>query len=108
VLGVTSVELLRVTVERYKPGHFFGFTAGSPPEAQFGFCFDLTPSWVSEWGGLLEICSFSGGLECTYLPRFNCMAFYGLWKSRGISCVAPFAREARYAIVGQLAAPQIV
>jgi SM-20-related protein len=104
VFGVRSVEVVRVTVERYQPGHFSGFTAASPATAHFGFCFDVTPAWVCEWGGLFELCSFGGGLECTYLPRFNCMTLFGLSRSCGISWVAPFAKQARYAIVGQLAA----
>jgi SM-20-related protein len=103
VFGVRSVTLVRLTVECYKSGHFFGFTKGAPPDAEFGFCFDLTPSWISEWGGLLEFCTFSGGLAQTYMPRFNCITLYRLSKSRGISFVTPFARRARYSIVGQLA-----
>jgi SM-20-related protein len=103
VFGVRSVMLLRLTVECYRPGHFFAFTKGAPPDARFGFCFDLTPTWISEWGGLLEFCNSCGGLAQTYVPRFNWITLYALSEPRGISLVAPFARGARYSVVGQLA-----
>jgi hypothetical protein len=104
VLGVESTVLLRLAAERYRPGQFFGFTKGAPPDAKFGVCWDLTPSWIAEWGGLLEFCDFGGAHVQTYVPRFNSITLYGLWKSRGISCVAPFSRRVRYCLVGYLGA----
>lgn len=106
VVGQKEVELVRLTVERYACGHFFAFTSGAPADAEIGFSFDLTETWVSEWGGLLEFCDFFGSVECGYLPEFNTLTVYDLAKSRGISFVSPLSRRDRYLIVGQMAVPR--
>lgn len=102
VVGCTSVRLVRISAERYAPGHFFGFAFGAPVGAGIGFAIDLTPAWQLEWGGLLEILNLTGGIEPAYEPRFNAISIYSLSKPRGVSFVQRFAGSARYSITGQI------
>lgn len=102
VVGARSLKVVRVTIERYTGGHFFGFTTGAPADATVGFSIDLTDTWRAEWGGLLEFCNFVGCIDYGYLPEFNTLTLYDLSKSRAISLVTPLARRDRYAIVGQM------
>lgn len=106
VTQCTSVELVRVSIERYACGHFFAHTSGPPPDAEIGFSLELTPAWTGDWGGLLEFVDFFGTIERAYVPRFNSITVYSLLKPRAVSLVAPSATAARYSVVGQMRAKQ--
>jgi SM-20-related protein len=102
IANVDRVELAEISYVRYRPGDFYAFTVGPPSNAELGFLFDLTPSWEVEWGGLLEIANYAGGVDRAYASRFNSLVLYSLYRLHGISTVAPFARSRRQAICGKL------
>jgi SM-20-related protein len=107
VTGYVSTRLLKVAIERHKPGHFCTFNNGSSPSARLGVRLDLTPAWQVDWGGLCEFTNFFGAVDAAYRPEFNSLTIYSLSRPQGISFVAPFARAARYTVVCQLAASNV-
>jgi hypothetical protein len=103
VTGQPPLELVRFRVERYRAGHFCGFSEVPRSVDQIGFSISFARSWIVDWGGLLQFRDSFGSVDRAYLPTWNTCTLYSLSRSHGVSFVAPFAHDSAYFVTGQLA-----
>jgi SM-20-related protein len=88
----------------YRPGHFLTMhddrTVANNRRA--AYVFNFTPEWNVDWGGLLQFIDGDGHVAEAYVPRFNALNIFTVPQLHSVSCVAPFARGARYSVTGWL------
>jgi Rps23 Pro-64 3,4-dihydroxylase Tpa1-like proline 4-hydroxylase len=102
ILDAQESTLGRVSVNRYRRGHFTGIREGAASRSVAHFRFDFTPNWVSDWGGIIDVYDFCGRVEHTYVPLFNSLIVLGPTTKSSLGVVAPFAARSQYTIEGMV------
>ena len=64
------------------------------------YVLNLTKSWQSDWGGLLQFFDDKGNVEEAFVPAFNVLNMFAVPKEHSVSYVTPFAAGPRYSITG--------
>jgi SM-20-related protein len=90
----------------YRPGHFLTRHDDEVPgkNRRVAYVLNLTPSWSSDWGGILQFIDRDGHLAEGYTPVFNALNLFRVPQAHAVSCVAPFAAGGRYSVTGWLRA----
>ncbi|MXO74176.1 hypothetical protein GRI40_02930 [Altererythrobacter aerius] len=106
LVGDDRVTLVDGQATRYLPGHFLtGHDDGVEGKNRIAaYVINLTPSWRTEWGGLLQFHDARGDVTGALAPAFNAMHVFTVPQLHSVSYVAPFAGAPRYSITGWLRA----
>lgn len=102
ITGITSIIKADAQATRYLPGHFLkqhndhARTEGR----EIAYVLNLTQSWQSDWGGLLQFLDESGQVIDVLAPRHNTLNLFRVPTPHCVSYVAPYARQPRLSITG--------
>jgi Rps23 Pro-64 3,4-dihydroxylase Tpa1-like proline 4-hydroxylase len=104
--GDSRVRRVNAQATRYRPGHFLRYhTDEDHGEGRlYAYVLNLSRAWSADWGGLLQFVGADGGVQATFLPRWNTLSLFSVPAGHAVSIVAPWAREDRLAITGWLLA----
>ena len=106
VTGQSAVEFADAQATAYGLGHFLTVhddeVAGKKRFA--AYVFNLTPSWRTDWGGLLLFHRPDGHVEEALTPSFNALNLFSVPQPHSVSMVTPFAPYRRYSVTGWLRA----
>jgi Rps23 Pro-64 3,4-dihydroxylase Tpa1-like proline 4-hydroxylase len=104
VTGIPSLRKCDGQATCYLPGHFLTQhdDRGTGSEGRrVGYVLSVTKDWRVDWGGLLQFLAAEGRqVEEAWVPGYNALALFRVPVLHSVSCVAPFARQARFAITG--------
>ncbi len=102
--GDDRVRYADVQATRYRPGHFLStHTDQHEGKARlYAYVLNLTPTWLSDWGGLLQFHADDGHIAEAYTPRWNALNVFKVPSKHAVSFVAPFAAAHRLSITGWL------
>ncbi|MCG8433086.1 MAG: 2OG-Fe(II) oxygenase [Gammaproteobacteria bacterium] len=102
ITDINNVVKVDAQATRYLPGHFLkSHNDVEPAQGRLAaYVLNLTRGWKADWGGLLHFTNGSRNVVDTYVPRFNSLTIFKVPADHCVSCVAPYARRARYAITG--------
>jgi SM-20-related protein len=105
VTGDDSIEIVDANATLYQQGHFLtrhdDDIAGKNRVA--AYVLNLTPVWMSDWGGILTFHSKEGHISEGYIPTFNALNIFRVPQMHAVSYVSPLAGAAgRYSIAGWL------
>ena len=89
---------------RYKPGHFLTQhdDGVEGKNRLFAYVLNLTPSWRTDWGGLLMFHDVDGHVSEAFTPKFGALNILRVPQPHSVSFVTPFAGADRYSITGWL------
>jgi len=106
ITGYEDVTFTDCQLTRYRAGHFLtmhdDLVDGKSRRA--AYILNLTPDWRVDYGGILQIIDEKGDVVCGLTPAFNRLCLLKVPSRHAVSCIAPFAPGARYAITGWLRA----
>jgi Rps23 Pro-64 3,4-dihydroxylase Tpa1-like proline 4-hydroxylase len=106
ITGFGDIDFADAQATAYRPGDFLTThddgVEGKNRKA--AYVFGLTPTWRTEWGGLLLFHDELGDVERGLLPRFNALNIFSVPQRHSVSAVAPFAGEIRLSVTGWLRA----
>lgn len=104
VTGIDSLRKCDGQATCYLPGHFLTQhdDRGTGSEGRrVGYVLSLTQQWHPDWGGLLNFLAEDGReVEASWVPGYNTLALFRVPVLHSVGYVAPFARQARFAITG--------
>jgi hypothetical protein len=104
VLGRPDIAFADMQATRYMPGHFLhihdDIDTGKGRIA--AYVLNLTPTWATEWGGLLCFTDGEGHVSEGYTPKFNALNLLKVGSPHFVSFVAPFASAPRLSVTGWL------
>lgn len=102
VTGAEDIAFADCQLTRYRPGHFLTLhdDGNVGKNRRAAYVLNLTPDWKADYGGQLQILDEAGDVERAYTPGFNRLLMFKVPRPHLVSCVAPFAPGARYAITG--------
>jgi SM-20-related protein len=94
--------IVRVTAQaiRLRPGQFLLPAAPADDGRRYAYTLHLSPVWRAEWGGLLQSLDDQGGINETFLPRWNALTVLRLPQRHQVTLIAPWAQRPQYAISG--------
>ncbi|MEQ8404562.1 MAG: 2OG-Fe(II) oxygenase family protein [Oceanicaulis sp.] len=106
VTGCEDISFSDCQLTRYRGGHFLTEhdDAVEGKARRAAYVLNMTPDWRADYGGQLQFLTDTGDVEEAFTPRFNRLALFKVPARHAVSCVAPFAPSARYAITGWLRA----
>lgn len=86
---------------RYLPGHFLTTHNDGRKHGKRVLAIVLNLSdWHIDWGGLTLFHDAEGGVEETWVPRFNTLNMFTIPRDHSVTWVTPLARWPRLAIAG--------
>jgi SM-20-related protein len=104
VTGDDSIEIVDGNATLYEPGHFLtrhdDYIPGKNRVA--AYVLNLTPLWLSDWGGILTFHDKDGHVSEGYVPTFNALNVFRVPQMHAVSYVSPLAGAGRYSISGWL------
>jgi SM-20-related protein len=104
ITGDGSIEIVDANATLYETGHFLtrhdDDVAGKNRVA--AYVLNLTPLWLSDWGGILTFHDKDGHVSEGYLPTFNALNIFRVPQMHAVSYVSPLAGAGRYSITGWL------
>jgi SM-20-related protein len=104
VTGDGSIEIVDANATLYEPGHFLtrhdDDIAGKNRVA--AYVLNLTPLWLSDWGGILTFHDKDGHVSEGYIPTFNALNVFRVPQMHAVSYVSPLAGAGRCSIAGWL------
>ncbi|AWV08802.1 2OG-Fe(II) oxygenase [Marilutibacter maris] len=100
--GDARVRRVDAQATRYRPGQFLRYHTDidSHEGRMYAYVLNLTAHWQADWGGLLQFVGEDGGVEASFLPRYNSLSLFAVPAGHAVSLVAPYAGEDRLAITG--------
>jgi SM-20-related protein len=106
ITGKNAIRLADAQATCYWPGDFLHPHRDVVAEKKrmFAYVLNITPSWKTEWGGLLGFIDGDGHLEEAYTPKWNALNLFDISQHHYVSQVASFAAAYRYSITGWLRA----
>jgi hypothetical protein len=106
VTGCDDIAFSDCQLTRYRAGHFLTEhdDAVEGKQRRAAYVLNLTPDWRADYGGQLQFIGQTGDVEEAFTPGFNRLCLFKVPTRHAVSCVAPFAPAARYAITGWLRA----
>ena len=89
-------------VTRYGAGHFLnGHHDGNADTGRlYAYVLNLTPTWFTDWGGVLLFQDDDYNVTLGLPPRFNALNIFRVPQWHSVSQVASFVKAYRYAITG--------
>lgn len=104
ITGIDSLRKCDGQATCYLPGHFLSQhdDRGTGLEGRrVGYVLSLTRQWHPDWGGLLSFFTADGRqVEESWVPGYNALALFRVPVLHSVGYVAPFARQARFAVTG--------
>lgn len=100
ITATSDLSRASVFATCYEQGHFLSAHEDRHPEKRIAYSLTLPPRWSADWGGILHLLTSDGTICESYTPRFNCLSLFAVPHWHCVSLVAPYAREARFAISG--------
>jgi Rps23 Pro-64 3,4-dihydroxylase Tpa1-like proline 4-hydroxylase len=102
--GDDNVRYADAQATRYRPGHFLTTHTDQHDSKGrlYAYVLNLTPSWLPDWGGLLQFHADDGHIAEAYTPRWNALNVFKVPRKHAVSFVAPFAAAHRLSITGWL------
>lgn len=106
VSGFHDITFTDCQVTRYRAGHFLTVHDDdiADKNRRAAYVLNLTPGWRADYGGVLQFLDEAGDVVRGLTPGFNRLALLKVPVRHAVSCVAPFAVGARFAITGWLRA----
>jgi Rps23 Pro-64 3,4-dihydroxylase Tpa1-like proline 4-hydroxylase len=100
--GDTRINHIDMHATRYRPGHFLTthHDAVEGKNRLYAYVFNFSPSWRSDWGGLLLFQDADGHVLEGFNPVFNALNVFKVPTPHSVSMVTPSAAEARYSFTG--------
>jgi SM-20-related protein len=100
--GDTRPAYVDAQATRYRAGQFL--TAHDDnlqgKNRLYAYVLNLTPSWRTEWGGLLMFHDADGHVAEAYAPKFNALNIFKVPAWHSVSQVASYVEAERLAITG--------
>ena len=100
--GLAAIRTADAQATRYRPGDFL--TAHDDRDEAKGrlaaYVLNMTPTWRTDWGGLLQFIDADGHVAEAYAPAFNALNVFHVPQPHAVSLVAPFAGQARLSVTG--------
>lgn len=103
ITGFDEIIKADAQATRYAPGHFLRRHDDISREGEtwlVAHVLNLTPDWEPDWGGYLQLYDQSDDVWRALKPRFNVLNLMRVPQPHSVTCIAPFAPHARYAITG--------
>lgn len=100
--GDTAIRRVSAQATRYRPGHFLRHHNDSDVDEgrRYAYVLNLARDWQADWGGLLQFIGEDGGVQHTFVPRWNSLSLFMVPAGHAVSLVAPWADRERLAITG--------
>lgn len=104
ITGSSGIDFADAQATCYVKGDFLHphFDMDEVKKRVAAYVLNLTPLWRPEWGGLLAYVGPDGHVTEAYTPAWNALNLLRVEELHYVSCVAPFAPEARYSVTGWL------
>ena len=104
ITGIRSIALTDAQATLYRPGHFLTHHDDLIRDKKrvAAYVLNFTPTWVTDWGGILQFIAEDGHLAEGYTPTFNALNLFRVPQLHAVSYVAPFAQAGRLSITGWL------
>jgi hypothetical protein len=100
--GLEGIRTADAQATRYRPGDFL--TAHDDRDESKGrlaaYVLNMTPTWRTDWGGLLQFIDADGHVAEAYAPAFNALNIFRVPQPHAVSLVAPFAGHPRLSVAG--------
>lgn len=102
--GDAGINRVNAQATRYRPGQFLRYHNDSDSDEgrRFAYVLNLSRDWQADWGGLLQFVGEDGGVQDSFLPRWNSLSLFKVPAGHAVSLVAPWADAERLAITGWL------
>jgi SM-20-related protein len=99
--GDPGIRQLNMKASRYRAGHFLtGHNDGHVESRLYAYVLNFTPSWRTEWGGLLVFHDEDGHIIEGFSPAFNAINVFKVPMVHSVTMVTPSATKARYSLTG--------
>lgn len=102
ISDVEEIDFVDAQATKYGHGHFL--TRHDDLNAEKGrrlaMILNLTPSWNTDWGGLLQFHDEDGHIAEAFAPTFNALNLLYVGQAHSVSYVTPFAGYPRLSITG--------
>ncbi|WP_309644786.1 2OG-Fe(II) oxygenase family protein [Phenylobacterium sp.] len=87
---------------RYGPGHFLNthHDGNADTGRLYAYVLNLTPTWSTDWGGVLLFQDDAKNVIEGFPPRFNALNIFRVPQHHCVSQVATFVNAYRYSITG--------
>jgi SM-20-related protein len=104
ITGDDSIEIVDANATLYETGHFLTRHDDDVPGKNrvAAYVLNLTPLWLSDWGGILNFHSKDGHVSEGYVPTFNSLNVFRVPQMQSVSYVTPLAGAGLYSIAGWL------
>lgn len=102
VSDVEEIDFIDAQATKYVHGHFLTCHDDVNHEKgrRLAMVLNLTPSWNSDWGGLLQFHDREGHIEEAFAPSFNALNLMYVGQDHSVSYVTPFAGFPRLSVTG--------
>jgi SM-20-related protein len=102
--GDDSIEIVDANATLYEPGHFLTRHDDdiAVKNRVAAYVLNLTPLWLSDWGGILTFHDKDGNVAEGYVPTFNALNIFRVPQMHAVSYVSPLAGAGRFSISGWL------
>lgn len=102
--GLSDIRKADCQATCYRAGHFLKYHNDdeATQERLVAYVLGLTPSWSADSGGLLQFLNAAGGVEETFMPRFNTLTLFRVPADHCVSYVSDYCVQSRYSITGWL------
>lgn len=106
VLDAPEIGFADAQLTRYRPGHFLTEHDDSVDKGNriAAFVFSMSRNWLADWGGQLQFVGKDGGVEQSFVPRFNTLSLFRVPQPHIVTQVASYAPSDRISITGWLRA----
>ncbi len=102
ISDVDEIDFIDAQATKYVHGHFLTRHDDLNHEKgrRLAMVLNLTPSWNTDWGGLLQFHDDDGHIAEAFAPTFNALNLLYVGQAHSVSYVTPFAGYPRLAITG--------
>ena len=92
-------------VQCHRSGYFTTYHRGRcPPNSKEGggaiFCYNLTPEWIADWGGMLTFRNTDGASVVSHAPNFNSLDLFSCPYGHWVTPISPFASGPKFVVAG--------
>lgn len=102
ISDVDEIDFVDAQATKYVHGHFLTRHDDLNQEKarRLAMILNLTPSWNTDWGGLLQFHEPDGHISEAFAPGFNALNLLYVGQAHSVSYVTPFAGYPRLSITG--------
>ena len=104
IIDIDDLRFADGQATAYSHGHFLTSHDDdvSGKNRRAAYVFGLSPTWRTEWGGLLMFHGADGNVEEAFVPAMGALRLFKVPVLHSVSYVAPMAPEPRLSITGWL------